>query len=204
MKLKKYVPMFVMLVLLTPAFVTPGYGSETVEYSLDKAHSSVSFIVRHMVVSKVRGQFNDFDVTITEKDGDITHGSVSAVIKAASIDTANEKRDNHLRSADFFDAEKFPELKFKTVKIKKKGDAYEAWGELTMHGVTKKIVLPFEILGKMKDKRGNTRLGIEAHMKLDRKEYGLTWNRTLDQGGVAVGNEVKIEIFLEMISKGAK
>jgi polyisoprenoid-binding protein YceI len=178
-----------------------GFGMGMNEYEADIAHSSLSFKISHMVVSKVRGHFNDFSVTIKEDPNDITKSSVAVVIKTASIDTDNEKRDNHLRSADFFDAEKYPEITFQSSRIEKKGDAYAAVGTLNMHGVSKEITIPFEITGKMKDPWGNTRAGIEASTQLDRKDYGLNWNKTLDKGGLMVGNEVKIEILLEMVSK---
>ncbi len=196
MKLKRY---FILLMLVSLVY---GYGfAEEQEFVLDKAHSSISFTIRHMVVSKVRGNFKDFDITIKADPNDITKSSVTAVIKAASIDTDNEKRDAHLRSPDFFDVEKFPEITFKSIRVKKKNDKYELWGTLTMHGVTKNIIIPFEILGQMTDRGGNTLVGVEAHLTLDRKDYGLTWNRTLDKGGVAVGNEVNIEILLEIKGK---
>jgi polyisoprenoid-binding protein YceI len=190
----------IFILLIMVLFV---YGSVFAanKYELDKYHSSISFTVRHMVVSKVRGNFNDFDVTIMEDPADITKSSVTAVIKTASIDTGNEKRDNHLRSADFFDVEKFPEIVFKSQAVKKKGEAYELWGTLTMHGVTKNIIIPFEILGKMTDTGGTTHVGIESKLTLDRKDYGLTWNRTLDTGGVVVGTEVEIDILMELLNK---
>lgn len=190
----------VIIFLILVSFIY-GHGFAVTVYEADKVHSSVSFTIRHMVVSKVRGHFNDFTVDLKEDEEDITRSSVTAVIKTASIDTGNEKRDNHLRSADFFDVEKFPEIVFKSQAVKKKGDKYELWGTLTMHGVTKNMIIPFEILGKMTDRGGNTRLGIEAHLTLDRKDYGLKWNKTLDTGGLAVGNEVTIEILLEMFAK---
>lgn len=195
MKIKKSLSLLILFWLVS------GYGFAAVEYALDKAHSSISFTIRHMVVSKVRGTFDDFNVMVTEDTEDIGKSSVTAVIRAASIDTRNEGRDKHLRSGDFFDVEKFPDITFKSIAVKKKGEKYEAWGTLTMHGVTKNIVLPFEILGRITDPEGKTRIGIEARMTLDRKDYGLTWNRTLDKGGVAVGNEVEIEILLELSSK---
>lgn len=171
------------------------------KYEVDKVHSSITFTIRHMVVSKVRGLFNDFSVSVKEDTGDFLKSSVSAVIKTAGIDTMNEKRDNHLRSADFFDVEKYPEITFKSKKIKKSGDKYIMSGTLTMHGVSRGIEIPFTVLGKMTDPDGNTRMGIEGHAALDRKDYGLNWNRTLDKGGLVLGNEVKIEILLEMIKK---
>jgi polyisoprenoid-binding protein YceI len=176
-------------------------GDQYVTYEVDAVHSSISFTIRHMVVSKVRGQFNSYSVTVREVPGSIAKSSVEAAIKAASIDTNNEKRDEHLRSADFFDTEKFPELTFKSKKIEKKGDKYIAHGTLTIHGVSREIELPFEIMGKIQDPYGNTRVGIEAHYKLDRKDYGLKWNRTMDKGGLVVGDEVNVEILLELIAK---
>jgi polyisoprenoid-binding protein YceI len=189
---------FIFVVLVG---LVSGFGMGMNEYEVDIAHSSISFKISHMVVSKVRGHFNDFSVTIKEDPNDITKSSVAVVIKTASIDTGNEKRDNHLRSADFFDAEKYPEITFQSKRIEKKGDGYIAVGTLTMRRVSKQITIHFEITGKMKDPWGNTRAGIEASTKLDRKEYGVNWNKTLDKGGLMVGNEVKIEIFLEMVSK---
>lgn len=193
--IKKYLVFVVIVSLLS------GFGLGMNEYESDIPHSSISFKISHMVVSKVRGHFNDFSVNIKEDPNDITKSSVAVVIKTASIDTRNEKRDNHLRSADFFDAEKYPEITFQSKRIEKKGDAYVAVGTLNMHGVSKEITIPFEITGKLKDPWGNTRAGIEASTKLDRKDYGLNWNKTLDKGGLMVGNGVKIEILLEMVSK---
>ena len=196
MRFKRY---FILLMFVSLVY---GYGfAQEQEFVVDKVHSSISFTIRHMVVSKVRGNFNDFDVTIKADPNDITKSSVTAVIRAASIDTDNEKRDAHLRSADFFDVEKFPEITFKSIRVKKKDDKYELWGTLTMHGITKNIIIPFEILGQMTDPAGNTLVGVEGQLELDRKDYGLTWNRTLDKGGVVVGTEVNIEILLEIKSK---
>jgi len=197
MGLKKTLCGFILL------FFLMGLVFAGTEYKLDKAHSSVSFTIRHMVVSKVRGNFKEFSVAIAA-DEDLTKWSVTAVIKAASIDTDNKKRDDHLRSADFFDVAKFPEITFKTTAIKKMGDNYVAHGQLTMHGVTKDMEVPFEVLGEVEGPGGKTRMGIEAKTKLDRKDYGLTWNRTMDKGGLVVGNEVKIEILLELVGQKEK
>jgi len=193
--IKKYIILTVLLGMLSV------YVFGTNEYVADKAHSSISFKVSHMVVSKVRGTFNDFSVTIHEDPNDINKSSVTAVIKTASIDTGNEKRDNHLKSEDFFFVEKYPEITFKSNKIQKKGSQYEAIGMLTMRGVSKEISFTFDVSDKIKDPWGNTRVGIEINTGLDRKDFGLNWNKTLDKGGLMVGNEVKIEILLEMMSK---
>lgn len=180
---------------------SPAPAGDFIEYRLDKDHSSVSFTIRHMMVSKVRGKFNDFNLTMKENVSDIGKSMVDVTIKAASIDTGNDKRDNHLRSPDFFDVAKFPEITFKAKGITKKGDNYVMSGLLTMHGITKEIDIPFEILGRLTDPQGNKRIGIEGFAKLDRKDFGLKWNRALDKGGVVVGNEVKIEILLQGISR---
>lgn len=171
------------------------------EYVLDKAHSSVSFTISHMVVSKVRGNFNDFDVKMTYDEKDVAKSKVDVVIKTASIDTRNDKRDGHLRSGDFFNVEKFPEMTFKNKKIKKEGDKYALVGDLTMNGVSREVTIPFTILGKIEDSRGGTRLGVEAFTILDRKDFGVNWNRALDKGGFVLGNQVTVEILLEMKSK---
>jgi polyisoprenoid-binding protein YceI len=188
-----------VMVLLSQVY---GFGSDhNVVYKVDNVHSSISFAVSHMVVSKTKGEFTDYSVTINEDPKDITKSSVTAVIKAASIDTRNKKRDDHLRSADFFDVEKFPEITFISKKIEKKGNGFVAYGTFTMHGVSKEIYLPFTISEKIEDPYGNIRVGIESNYKLDRRDYGLKWSRTLDKGGLVVGNGVKIEILLEMVAK---
>jgi polyisoprenoid-binding protein YceI len=170
-------------------------------YQLDLAHSSLSFTIRHMTISKVRGHFTDFNVEISANEKDITLSSVKAVIKADSINTNNEKRDGHLRSSDFFEVEKFPEIVFVSKKISKAGKNYQASGDLTMHGITKPIVIEFELSEKINDQDGKIRIGIEGKTTLDRKDFGISWNKTIDKGGMILGNEVKVEILLEMISK---
>ena len=192
---KKYLAIIVIFVLAA------GFGFGMNEYTLDPSHSSISFKIRHMVVSKVRGQFNDFSVFIKEDPNDMSKSSVTAVIKVASIDTRDEKRDKHLHSEDFFYVEKFPEITFRSKRIQKKADGFAATGTLTMRGVSKEITILFQVSEKIKDPWGNTRVGIEAEVKLDRKDYGINYNKTLDKGGLMVGNEVKIEILLEMIQK---
>lgn len=171
------------------------------EFKADPVHSSISFTIRHLMISKVMGHFNDYEVIIMADTEGIVDSTVSAVIKTASIDTGNADRDKHLRTADFFDVAKFPEITFKSIAVKKKGATYELWGNLTMHGVTKNIVIPFEILGHTIDPEGVIRVGIEGKVTLDRKDFGISYNKTLDQGGMALGNEVDIEILLELIGK---
>jgi polyisoprenoid-binding protein YceI len=166
-------------------------------YTIDPVHSDVSFKIRHLV-SKVSGQFTEFDGTITADFGNLDASSVVFTIKAASIDTKNEDRDKHLRSADFFDVEKYPEITFVSSKITKSGEqAFAVTGTLTMHGVAKTVTLPVSFLGEVKDPWGNTKAGFEIGTDIDRKDYGIIWNKALDAGGMILGDEVEITINLE-------
>ncbi len=171
------------------------------EYEIDVVHSSIGFSVRHLLISNVTGNFNDFSGKLLFDEQDITKSSIDIVIKTDGINTNNVDRDNHLRSADFFNAEKFPEITFKSNKVEKADDGFTLNGTLTMHGVSKDISIPFEFIGKAKGPMGKDHLGFEGHTKLNRKDFGITWNKTLDEGGLAVGNEVKIELNIEAIKK---
>ena len=184
------------LTALSLALVAGTVQSET--YNVDKAHSEVLFSVRHMGVSRVTGRFNDFTGVVNGDPAKPGESSVEFTIKAASIDTNDAGRDKHLRSADFFDVEKFPELTFKSSKITAKGqNQFDVTGTLTMHGVAKEVTLPVTLAGPVKDPRGNEKVGFEATAKLNRKDYGITWNRALDAGGVEVSDEVQVTINLE-------
>lgn len=172
-------------------------------YQIDTAHSWIGFSVRHMMVTNVRGRFTDFSGTIVYDEQDITKSSVSVTIKTASINTENADRDRHLRSADFFDVEKYPEITFVSQRIEKRGDGYLCIGTLSIRGVSREVAIPFTVTGKVKDQRGNTRIGVEASLTINRQDYGVTWNRALDAGGVVVGNDVKIELNIEAINRSA-
>jgi len=171
------------------------------EYEIDAVHSSIGFSVRHLLISNITGNFNDFSGKLLFDEKDMTNSSVDLTIKAASINTNNVDRDNHLRAADFFNIEKFPEITFKSGKIEKAEDNYVLIGTLTMHGVSKEISIPFEFIGKAKGPMGKQRLGFEGNTKLNRKDFGITWNKTLDEGGLAVGNEIKIQLNIEAVIK---
>jgi polyisoprenoid-binding protein YceI len=166
-------------------------------FQFDKAHSLVGFRIRHFV-SKVEGRFNQYDGTIAIDRQTPANSKVELTIQAASIDTGNENRDKDLKSANFFDVEKFPTITFKSVKVTPKGnDTYEVAGEFTMHGVTKPIVATvkhggFAKAGKV-EKAGFEIMGL----KIDRKDYGITWNRAVDQGGMMLGDEVEINVQVE-------
>ena len=173
-------------------------------WDFDKTHSSVNFSVRHLMVSKVRGQFHDWTGTLALDSDDITKSKVDVVIQAASIDTKEEKRDAHLRSADFFDVDKFPTLAFKSTSIEKISDEeIKIHGELTIHGVTKAVVLVTEVSGIQKDPWGGTRTGFSASTSIERADFGLHWNAALEAGGVVVGKKVEITLEIEAIQKAA-
>ncbi len=170
-------------------------------YNVDPVHSSVAFKIRHLV-SKVSGNFKDFSATITGDPKDPAGAAVSLTIKAASINTENPQRDKHLNSPDFFDTAKFPEITFKSTKITPKGgDKYDVTGNFTMHGVTKEIVVPVTFGGMMKDPWGNERAGFSIQMTLNRKDYGVVWNKILDQGGTMIGDDVDVSIDLEAVKQ---
>lgn len=180
------------LALLLPVVA----AAQPAVYKVDSDHSGVSFTIRHFV-SNVPGRFKDFDGVIKHDAKNPAASSVSFTIQAASIDTDNADRDNHLRSPDFFDVEKFPTLTFSSTSVKAvDADTLEVTGDLTMKGQTKKVTVPVELLGSVKTARGE-KAGFETAFKLDRKEYGITWNRALDTGGAILGDEVKITISIE-------
>ncbi len=173
--------------------------AETVRYDVDLEHSIVEFKVAHMVISKTTGHFKDYTGFI-EMDPDAgTVKAIEAVVKTASVTTNHEKRDTHLRTPDFFDVEKYPTMTYKMKSYKKNGDGYSAVGDLTLHGVTKEITLVGNFNGVTKDPWGNTRAGFTAEGKLNRKDFGMVWNKALDSGGLVVGDEVFIKLDIECI-----
>ncbi|HKD16318.1 MAG TPA: YceI family protein [Thermoanaerobaculia bacterium] len=170
-------------------------------YTIDKAHSDVSFTIRHFA-SKVHGRFADFEGAIQADSGKPEASSVVFTIKSTSIDTNNSNRDNDLRSDNFFDVAKFPEITFKSSKIATTGkDTYAVTGTFTMHGVSKEITLPVTYLGTMKDPRGNERASFELNTKLNRKDFGINWNRSLDNGGLMLSDDVDVTVDLETVRK---
>ncbi len=168
-------------------------------YELDPSHSSVGFSVRHLMVSKTRGRFADVAGTITIAE-DPLQSAVDVRIRAASIDTRDEIRDGHLRSPDFFDAERFPEVRFRSTQVTPAGQGtWRVDGELTVRDVTQAVPLIVSFEGGATDPWGNARIGFEAHAQLDREAFGLTWNQALESGGVLVGKAVAIDIEAEAI-----
>lgn len=167
-------------------------------WNLDKSHSGISFSVRHMMITNVRGSFNDFDATVSADTADLAGLSATLTIDVNSIDTKDAGRDGHLKSPDFFNAEQFPQISFaKTSLVSKGGDDYALTGDLTIAGVTKSVTLNTEISGPAKDPWGNTKLGVIADGVISRSEFGLTWNAALETGGFLVGDAIKVHIELE-------
>jgi polyisoprenoid-binding protein YceI len=176
-------------------------GSATRTYKIDKAHSEVVFQIRHLV-TKVRGRFDEFEGMVQLNEDRPELSSVEFTIKAASIDTNEKDRDTHLRSADFFDVEKFPNLTFKSQQIiKKSNESYDVIGDLTIHGVTKEIVLPITHLGKAKDPWGMERVGFEGEITINRKDFGLMWNAPLEIGGFLVGDDVRASLSIQAVAQ---
>ena len=171
------------------------------KYSIDLSHSYAGFSVRHLVITNVKGNFASFSGEITFDENDTIKSSANVIIDIASINTSNADRDKHLRSADFFDVEKYPEMTFVSTGVEKDGDDMILNGKLTMHGVTKDISIPFELLGKVTDPWGKERIAFEGETKLSRKEYGMTWSKTIETGGLIVGDEIKIELQIEAVKK---
>ncbi len=170
-------------------------------WNIDPAHSHVGFTVKHLVITKVDGEFKDFAGTIKDFDGkDVTKGSVDVTIQIASINTNIDQRDTHLKSPDFFDAAKFPTMTFKSKKIiKGAGDKFTMIGDLTMKGVTREDTLDCTFNGVITDPQGNTRSGFSASTVINRQDYGLSWSNKLADGSLVVGNEVTIGLELETI-----
>lgn len=190
-----------MLVLGLALAVPPAFAADT--YTVDKDHSQATFQVRHLF-SKTRGRFTDFSGTIRMDEKNPAASSVEFRIQAASVDTDNQKRDQHLRTEDFFHVEKHPEIVFKSEKIEKVAkDRYQVAGTLTMRGVSKPVVLPVTFGGAGQDPWGNTKAGFATAITLNRKDFGMVWNAALDNGGFVLGDEVEIAVELETLRQAA-
>ena len=179
---------------LTVVFSSPAFAADT--YVIDKDHSSIGFSVTHLMVSTVRGEFTDYAGTITW-DSDPNAILAEATIQATSVDTREPDRDTHLRKAEFFDVTNFPTIKFKTKSVKKEGDNYLLTGDLTIRDVTKEITLPASIKGPVKSPFGKEVIGLSGQVVINRQDFGVSWNKTMDQGGVVVGDIVTLEINIE-------
>lgn len=192
--MKRHFAALAALVVFLPALA----GAST--WNIDPDHTNVGFQVRHLMISNVKGVFGKVEGVITLDDNDLTKSKVEVSIDTSSVNTGNNKRDDHLRSPDFLDSAKFPSMKFVSKKVIKQGDHYQIVGDLTIRGVTKETVLNVDSYSpEAKDPWGNTRRGATATAKINRQDFGLTWNKALETGGVLVGDEVAINLEVEAI-----
>lgn len=180
---------------------TTAPAAVTTAWNIDPVHSNAQFKVKHMMISNVKGQFTGVSGTLERHEGDVTKSKVEVTIDAASVNTRDPQRDAHLKSADFFEVEKFPTLSFKSTRVVPKNqDEHAVEGELTIHGVTHTV--RFAVEGPTppaKDPWGNTRIGVSATTKINRRDYGLIWNTALETGGILVGEEVTITLDLQFV-----
>jgi polyisoprenoid-binding protein YceI len=180
--------------------------SKTTTWQVDPAHTHVEFAVKHLMIATVRGRFTDVTGTMIAAGDDFSRAQIEATIGVASIDTHEPQRDGHLKSPDFFDAEKYPTLTFTSRRVEQRphdSNQYLLVGDLTLHGITKEIVLDATLEGLTKDPYGNNRAGFSATGRINRIDFGLGWNQLLETGGVVVGEEVKISIDAEVVAKPA-
>ena len=195
--------MTIMKKLLTGLIITglSGIAAHAATYELDKSHTYIGFSVRHMVVSNTKGNFGEFEGSI-EFDKDAPQDiRASATVSVASIDTDNEKRDNHLRDADFFDVEQFPSITFEKTSVEGTLPEVTLVGNLTMKDVTKEVSIPVEFVGPITDPWGNERIGFSGEVKVNRQDFGISFSNVMDNGGLVVGDEVKIILEVEGIKK---
>ena len=172
--------------------------AEPTEWTIDPAHSTIGFTVSHMVVSEVDGKFKAYTGKALLDEADLTKSTVEFSADAGSIDTSDAKRDEHLRSPDFLDAAKFPKLTFTSTKISKAGKGYKLKGNLTIHGVTKEVTLDATVSAAVKNPWGKLVRAVKITGKVKRGDYGLNWNKTLDQGGLLIGDDVALNLKLEL------
>ena len=195
---------FAVVVLFIVVGVASLMAQQKSGWRLDKAHSGISFSIRHMVISEVTGNFKDFDIALTVTKDDFTDAAIDATIKVASINTDNERRDGHLKSDDFFNAEKFPEIKFKSSAFERVGDSkYKITGDLTIRDVTKKVTFDATYNGSVKGMGGATISSWKVTIAVNRFDYGLKWNRTIETGGLVAGDIVNITLNLELVKPAA-
>jgi polyisoprenoid-binding protein YceI len=188
--------------LVLALFVAAMAAAQPTTWKSDPAHSNITFAVDYMVLTEVTGNFKEFNATMTSDGENLGNPSVNVSIKTSSINTENDRRDAHLRSADFFDAEKYPEITFVSKSFEKgEGNQYKITGDLTMHGVTKPVTLDAKYMGQAKDMRGNLRVGFKGTTTVNRMDYGVKYNATLETGGLLIGNNVTVTINAQFIKQ---
>ena len=176
----------------------PATGAKTT-WKLDPSHTAVEFSAKHLMITTVKGRITDVEGTIIIDEKNPMNSLVEATLKATSLDTRTDQRDQHLRSADFLDVEKYPEIKFRSTRIEGSKQEFKLIGDLTIRDVTREITLDVQFEGETKDPWGGERAGFSARGKIDRRDFGLTWNQALETGGLVVGNEIKLNIEVEAI-----
>jgi polyisoprenoid-binding protein YceI len=180
---------------------TTAVSERLTTWAVDPAHSNVEFAVRHLMISTVKGRFGEVSGTVQLDDKDLAGSVVDVSINTASIDTRQADRDAHLRSADFFDVEQFSMLTFRSSSVTRDGDEFRVDGDLTIRGVTRPVTLRVTEEGRTRDPWGGERIGFSATAKINRRDFGLTWNQVLETGGIAVGDEVKISLDVELVKQ---
>ena len=192
---------FAVAVISALVLVSSAAFGQGTTWRMDPAHSKVEFGVKHMVISEVTGIFKEFDATLSSSKPDFTDAVFSANIKTASVSTDNTMRDNHLRSDDFLNAEKYPAITFKSTRVEKTGDdSYKVYGDLTIRDVTKPVILDTKLNGVIKDPMGNQRAGFTATTSINRFDYGVKWNRAIETGGLIAGDKVTITLNMEFVA----
>lgn len=199
MRLSRFIKSVVVMLSFFMIFSIELVYAEMARYNVDMDHSTVGFSVSHMTVSKTTGRFTDFTGFIDLDPETVAVKALEANIKTASVTTNHKKRDTHLKGPDFFDVKKYPTMMFKMKSYKKTGDEYTVLGDLTLHGVTKEITLVGNLNGVNKDPWGSIRAGFSASGKINRKDFGMVWNKVLDNGGLVVGDDVIITLDIECI-----
>jgi polyisoprenoid-binding protein YceI len=195
--MKKFFVFFLSFIVAASAL-----SAQTTRWELDPSHSELGFRAKHLLIATTKGKFTDYKVTVLSDKADFTDAKIEVIAKVKSISTDNNDRDNHLRSADFFDAEKYPELKFVGKSVKKvSGNKYKVTGDLTMKNVTKTVTLDMEFGGVVKDPWGNTKAGFTLTGELNRFDYGLAWNKAIETGGLVVDKMIKLDIEIELGKK---
>ena len=186
----------------TPPAGNPAQTGQTTTWKVDAAHSRLGFAIKHLMIATVRGSFTRVEGTVVVDERDPASAVIDITVPIGSISTGDEKRDGHLRSPDFFDAETFPNMTFRSRHVEATGaNTFRIVGDLTIRDVTREVVLDADMLGRAKDPWGQEHAAFEAHTKFKRSEFGLTWNAALETGGVLVGDEVKIEIEAQLIKQ---
>jgi polyisoprenoid-binding protein YceI len=185
---------------MSATLIAPETETQT-SWKIDPSHSNVEFSAKHLMITTVRGRISDVEGTIIVDEQNPAKSKVDVTLKAVTLDTRIEQRDQHLRSADFLDVENFPNIAFQSKRIEGGREEFKLYGDLTIRGTTREIVLDVTFEGKQKDPWGGERVGFNAKGKLDRREFGLTWNQALETGGVVVGNDIRVSIDVQAVKQ---